>query len=162
MEINLVGLAAALATFFGVWLGHVSVRKIERETVNLWKPALIAFALGTGLEVAALLTPSLILSAMGSIVGVTLLWDALEFFRQQKRIKQGHASDFSNFMTAVIDEKAFKRVSGAIDRAHADKTIEVAAGGKYDRSEGWFIRPTVLVGTDPTSEFFTEEYFGPV
>lgn len=91
MEINLVGLAAALATFFGVWLGHVSVRKIERETVNLWKPALIAFALGTGLEVAALLTPSLILSAMGSIVGVTLLWDALEFFRQQKRIKQGHA-----------------------------------------------------------------------
>jgi hypothetical protein len=91
MEMNFIGFAAALATFFGVWLGHVSVRKIERETVNLWKPALIALALGTGLEIAALLTPSLILSAIGSIVGVTLLWDALEFFRQQKRIKYGHA-----------------------------------------------------------------------
>jgi 1-pyrroline-5-carboxylate dehydrogenase len=65
-------------------------------------------------------------------------------------------------MTAVIDEKAFKRVSGAIDRAHADKSIDVVAGGKYDGSQGWFIRPTVLVGTDPTSEFFTDEYFGPV
>jgi Domain of unknown function (DUF4491) len=91
MEMNFIGFAAAFATFLGVWLGHVSVRKIERETVNLWKPALIAIALGTGLEIAALLTSSLILSAIGSILGVTLLWDALEFFRQQKRIKRGHA-----------------------------------------------------------------------
>lgn len=92
------------------------------------------------------------------------IWNAIkdEFLAEVEGIKQGHASDFSNFMTAVIDEKAFNRVSGAIDRAHADKTITVAAGGKYDSSEGWFIRPTVLVGTDPTSEFFTEEYFGPL
>ena len=91
MEINFVGFAAACTTFFGVWLGHVSVRKIERETVNLWKPALIAIALGTGLEIAALLTSSLVFSSIGSILGVTLLWDALEFFRQQKRVKRGHA-----------------------------------------------------------------------
>jgi hypothetical protein len=91
MEINLVGIAAALATFFGVWLGHVSVRKIERGTVNLWKPALIAILLGTGLEIVALLTSSLVVSAISSILGVTLLWDAFEFFRQQKRIKRGHA-----------------------------------------------------------------------
>ena len=92
------------------------------------------------------------------------IWNAIkdEFLAEVEGIKQGHASDFSNFMTAVIDEKAFKRVSSAIDRAHADKTIEVAAGGKYDSSEGWFIRPTVLVGTNPTAEFFTDEYFGPV
>lgn len=92
------------------------------------------------------------------------IWNAIkdEFLAEVEGIKQGHASDFSNFMTAVIDEKAFNRVSGAIDRAHADKTIEVAAGGKYDSREGWFIRPTVLVGADPTSEFFTEEYFGPL
>ncbi len=91
MEMNFIGFAAALATFFGVWLGHVSVRKIERETVNLWKPALIAIGLGTGLEIAALITSSLTLSAMCGILGVTLLWDALEFYRQQKRIKHGHA-----------------------------------------------------------------------
>lgn len=92
------------------------------------------------------------------------IWNAIkdDFLAEVDGIKQGHASDFSNFMTAVIDEKAFNRVSGAIDRAHADSTIEVAAGGTYDKSEGWFIRPTVLVGTDPTKEFFTDEYFGPV
>ena len=92
------------------------------------------------------------------------IWNAIkdDFLAEVEGIKQGHASDFSNFMTAVIDEKAFKRVSGAIDRANADKSIEVAAGGTYDGSEGWFIRPTVLVGNDPTVEFFTDEYFGPV
>jgi 1-pyrroline-5-carboxylate dehydrogenase len=74
----------------------------------------------------------------------------------------GPVTDLSNFMGAVIDERAFDRVSGAIDRAHADPTITVAAGGTYDKSEGYFIRPTVLVGTDPTREFFTDEYFGPV
>lgn len=92
MEINLVGLAAALATFFGVWLGHVSVRKIEREVVRLWIPTLIAFTLGLGLWFASTLTSSLPLSAAGGILGVTLLWDALEIaVRQPKRIKHGHA-----------------------------------------------------------------------
>jgi 1-pyrroline-5-carboxylate dehydrogenase len=92
------------------------------------------------------------------------IWNEIkdDFLAEVEGIKQGHASDFSNFMTAVIDEKAFNRVSGAIDRAHADKSIDVVAGGKYDKSEGWFIRPTVLVGSDPTVEFFTDEYFGPV
>jgi 1-pyrroline-5-carboxylate dehydrogenase len=92
------------------------------------------------------------------------IWNVIkdDFQAEVEGIKQGHASDFSNFMTAVIDEKAFNRVSGAIDRAHADKSIDVVAGGTYDKSEGWFIRPTVLVGTDPTAEFFTDEYFGPV
>ncbi|CAB4330907.1 unannotated protein [freshwater metagenome] len=92
------------------------------------------------------------------------IWNAIkdDFQAEVEGIKQGHASDFSNFMTAVIDEKAFNRVSGAIDRAHAEKSIDVVAGGTYDKSEGWFIRPTVLVGSDPTVEFFTDEYFGPV
>jgi hypothetical protein len=91
VSINFIGFATAFATFFGIWLGHVFVRKIERETVYLWKPALIAIALGAGFEIAALLTSSLILSAMCGILGVTFLWDSLEFFRQQKRVKLGHA-----------------------------------------------------------------------
>ena len=91
VNINSVGLAAAFATFFGVWLGHVSVRKIEREAANLWMPALIALALGIGFEAASFLTSSLSLSAMYGILGVTLLWDSFEFYRQQKRIKHGHA-----------------------------------------------------------------------
>ena len=91
MNINLIGLAAAFATFFGVWLGHVSVRKIERETVNLWIPALSALTLGTGFEIASFLISSLPLSAICGILGVTLLWDSFEFYRQQKRIKHGLA-----------------------------------------------------------------------
>jgi len=91
MEINLVGIAAALATFFGVWMGHVAVRKIERETIRLWIPICAALLLGTAFSVFSFLTPSLILSAGSGILAVTFLWDALEFVRQQKRVKIGHA-----------------------------------------------------------------------
>jgi hypothetical protein len=91
MEINLIGLGSAAATFLGVWVGHVSVRKIEREVERLWIPSTIALLLGIGLEIASLSLPSLALSTICGIVGVTLLWDALEFYRQQKRIKKGHA-----------------------------------------------------------------------
>ncbi len=92
MHINLIGPAAALATFLGVWLGHVFVRKIERETVHLWKPTVIALLLGLTLGTASLLTSSLTLSAICGILAVTLLWDALEIsVRQPKRIQHGHA-----------------------------------------------------------------------
>ncbi len=91
MEINLVGIAAAFATFFGVWMGHVAVRKTERETIYLWFSICIALALGIGLGFFSFLTSSLILSAMSGILAVTFLWDALEFVRQQNRIKHGHA-----------------------------------------------------------------------
>ena len=92
MAINTVGLAAAAATFLGVWIGHVSVRKIEREVERIWIPAVIALALGIGLELASLWTESRALSAICGIVGVTLLWDSLELaFRQPKRVKEGYA-----------------------------------------------------------------------
>ena len=74
----------------------------------------------------------------------------------------GPVTDLSNFMGAVIDDRAFARLKAAIDRARATDSIEVLAGGTYDDSEGWFVRPTVLVGTDPTDEIFTTEYFGPI
>ena len=77
-------------------------------------------------------------------------------------LAMGPVTDFSNFMGAVIDERAFARVTSAIDRAQADPDVTVIAGGTYDDSEGFFIRPTVLECTDPTAEYFTDEYFGPV
>jgi hypothetical protein len=92
MELNWLGLASAAATFFGVWIGHVSVRKIEREVTRIWIPAMLALALGLGLELASLLSRNLILSAICGILGVTLLWDALELaVRQPNRVKHGHA-----------------------------------------------------------------------
>ena len=92
MDINFIGLGAAAATFLGVWLGHVSVRKIEREVERIWIPAAIAFALGMALELASLRTDNLIVAAICGILGVTLLWDSLELaVRQPRRVREGHA-----------------------------------------------------------------------
>lgn len=92
MELNWLGPAAAAATFFGVWLGHVSVRKIEREVERVWIPAALALLLGIGLLYASFLTSNLILSAVCGILAVTLLWDSLELaVRQPNRVKHGHA-----------------------------------------------------------------------
>jgi hypothetical protein len=78
MEMNWLGLASAVATFLGVWIGHVSVRKIERQVERIWIPATLALLFGLGLEIASFRTSSLILSTICGILGVTLLWDALE------------------------------------------------------------------------------------
>ena len=92
MEINWLGLASAAATFFGVWVGHVSVRKIEREVARMWIPSTLALLSGLGLLFASFLTPNLILSTICGILAVTLLWDALELaVRQPNRVKHGHA-----------------------------------------------------------------------
>jgi 1-pyrroline-5-carboxylate dehydrogenase len=74
----------------------------------------------------------------------------------------GPVTDFANFMGAVIDDRAFAKHVAAIDRAHATDSIDVLAGGTYDDSDGWFVRPTVLVGSDADDEIFTTEYFGPI
>ena len=92
MEINWLGLASAASTFFGVWIGHVSVRKIEREVEHIWIPTTLALLFGSGLLLASFLTLSLILSTICGILAVTLFWDALELVvRQPNRIKHGHA-----------------------------------------------------------------------
>ncbi|NDB17882.1 MAG: L-glutamate gamma-semialdehyde dehydrogenase [Actinobacteria bacterium] len=93
------------------------------------------------------------------------VWEKMdtEFLHLTSQLRFGDvASDLSLFMGAVIDDRSFARVTSAVDRAHADPTVTVAAGGSYDDSEGYFIAPTVLLGTDPSKEFFCDEYFGPV
>lgn len=91
MELNTIGLVAAVSTFLGVWFGHVAVRKIESISPAIWLPTLIFAATGITLEWLALSTFHLPLSTATGILGFTFLWDALEFTRQQNRIKKGHA-----------------------------------------------------------------------
>jgi 1-pyrroline-5-carboxylate dehydrogenase len=77
-------------------------------------------------------------------------------------LSQGDVTDLSNFMGAVIDERAFAKHKDAIDRAHASSGIDVIAGGTYDDSVGYFVRPTVLEIEDAGDESFRTEYFGPI
>jgi 1-pyrroline-5-carboxylate dehydrogenase len=77
-------------------------------------------------------------------------------------LPMGDVEDFRNFLAAVIDRKAYDKVTTAIERAHADPGLEVIAGGSADDSTGYFVRPTIVVGGDPGHEMFSTEYFGPL
>lgn len=78
-------------------------------------------------------------------------------------MRMGDPGDFRNFIGAVIDEKAFDKISGYIDALKKDrKNVQIIAGGKYDKSKGYFIEPTVAVTKDPKSVTMCEEIFGPV
>jgi 1-pyrroline-5-carboxylate dehydrogenase len=92
------------------------------------------------------------------------LWDDVKKYllADLASIKMGPTEDFSNFVNAVIDEKAFDSISGYIEKARANTMNEIIAGGKYDKSKGYFIEPTVIVTKDPASITMCEEIFGPV
>ena len=79
-----------------------------------------------------------------------------------KGIKMGPPEDFTNFFNAVIDETTFDKLAGFIDRAKNDKDAEVIIGGGYDKSEGYFIEPTVILASDPKYITMEEELFGPI
>ncbi len=91
MPLNSIGLVAAAATFFAVWFGHVAVRKIEFIAPDIRVPMFIFAAIGVLLELAALAINDMALSGAFGIIGMTALFDAIEFKRQVKRVKKGHA-----------------------------------------------------------------------
>ena len=78
------------------------------------------------------------------------------------KINMGDARDFTNFMTAVIDQRAFDKITGYIERVENRDCCQIIVGGGSDDSTGWFIEPTIIVTTNPTSETMVEEIFGPV
>ena len=79
-----------------------------------------------------------------------------------KSIKMGGPEDLSNFVTAVIHEGAFDKITGYIENAKSNPAVEIIAGGGYDKSKGYFIEPTVIVSTDAKYETMCTELFGPV
>ena len=85
-----------------------------------------------------------------------------DFLAEVEGITMGDVTDLSNFMGAVIDERAFAKHKRAITRAKRSKSLEIAAGGQLDNSVGYFVRPTVVVSSDPTDAMFSTEYFGPI
>jgi len=79
-----------------------------------------------------------------------------------KSFKMGAPSDFTNFVNAVIDRRAFDKIKGYIDYIKTQSDAEIVAGGNYDDSVGYFIEPTVVVTTNPKFRTMVEEIFGPV
>jgi 1-pyrroline-5-carboxylate dehydrogenase len=92
------------------------------------------------------------------------LWPALEqeLIAQTESLAMGDVADFGNFMGAVIDRRAFDRLAAVLERAKNDPELTILAGGTADDSEGFFIRPTILLSTNPRHEVFSTEYFGPI
>ncbi|MDQ1662439.1 MAG: 1-pyrroline-5-carboxylate dehydrogenase [Blastococcus sp.] len=92
------------------------------------------------------------------------LWARIrdDLVEQTEALTMGDVTDFSNFLGAVIDRKSFSKLSGVLDRATNDAALTVLAGGTADDSEGFFVRPTIIEGSDPGHDVFTTEYFGPV
>ena len=93
------------------------------------------------------------------------LWDGMrdDFLAQVESLTMGDvAADLSLFMGAVIDDRAFAKHSGALERARGRATVRILTGGGTDGAEGYFVQPTVLECTDPGDEVFITEYFGPI
>ncbi len=92
------------------------------------------------------------------------LWAKMKdrLIAETNSLTMGSPSDFKNFMSAVIDEKAFSRIKGFIDEAKSSPKADIIAGGQCDDKEGYFIRPTIIEAHDPYYRSMVEEIFGPV
>ena len=92
------------------------------------------------------------------------LWLAVkeQLITDVNSMKMGSPEDFSNFITAVIHEGSFNKLTSYIDQAKKDADAEIILGGNYDKSKGYFIEPTVIVTTNPKYTTMETELFGPV
>ena len=92
------------------------------------------------------------------------IWSAVKaiYVDQVNSFKMGSPADTSNFVNAVIDERAFDKIAGYIDYVKTQADAEIITGGNYDKSKGYFIEPTTVVTTNPKFRTMCEEIFGPV
>jgi 1-pyrroline-5-carboxylate dehydrogenase len=92
------------------------------------------------------------------------LWQRMgnDLLEATAALKYGDVADLSNYGGALIDGRAFAKNVAAIERAKSAAGVTIAVGGEYDDSDGYFVRPTVLLSDDPTDEAFNTEYFGPI
>ena len=92
------------------------------------------------------------------------LWSEVRKYLEDdlKSTSMGSPENLENFVTSVIDEKSFDKISTYIENAKSSEDAEVIIGGKYDKSKGYFIEPTVILAKDPNYVTMREEIFGPV
>ncbi len=103
-------------------------------------------------------------SACSRLYVAKSVWNEFKtkFVAELATLKVGPTEDFGNFINAVIDEKSFDKLAKYIDAAKADSSVEIIAGGTYNKADGYFITPTVIVAENPKYTTMCEELFGPV
>ncbi|WP_235750625.1 L-glutamate gamma-semialdehyde dehydrogenase [Nigerium massiliense] len=92
------------------------------------------------------------------------LWKKIrtDLIEQTEALSVGDVRDLSNFTSAVIDKRAFDKLSKVIDTVQQSAGTDVLAGGTYDGEQGWYVRPTIVQSDDPHNDIFVTEYFGPI
>ncbi len=92
------------------------------------------------------------------------LWPEIKKMLQEelKSFRMGPPEDFSNFFNAVIDQASFDKLTTYIDQVQKDRDADIIMGGHYDKSEGYYIEPTVVLSRNPKYVTMVEELFGPV
>jgi 1-pyrroline-5-carboxylate dehydrogenase len=92
------------------------------------------------------------------------VWDRMgdELIDATEGLQVGDVRDLSNFTSAVIDQRAFRKHVAAIEQARDSADAKIIAGGLTDDREGWYVRPTLIVSDNPRNDVFTTEYFGPI
>jgi 1-pyrroline-5-carboxylate dehydrogenase len=103
-------------------------------------------------------------SAVSRVYIPRSIWDDVRerVLAMIREIRMGDPRDFRNFMSAVIDEKAFRKIASYIDYARNSDDAEILAGGEYSDEKGWFVQPTLILSKDPKFRLMCEEIFGPV
>ncbi|SPN97155.1 probable delta-1-pyrroline-5-carboxylate dehydrogenase, mitochondrial precursor [Cephalotrichum gorgonifer] len=103
-------------------------------------------------------------SATSRVYVPSSLWPQFKewLVRETEALKMGAPEDHGNFTGPVIHEGSFKKLTGVIDAAKSDPELKLLAGGKYDGSKGYFIRPTIYQTTNPAHKLLSTELFGPV
>lgn len=123
MEINFLGLIAAFVSFISIWFGHVGVRKIEAISPKILPPIVVFIMLGFSLEFLSFNESSQQLRVIFGIIGITLLWDGFEIFRQERRVRKGHApANPKNPRHAAFlaEENSCATVEDLLDREPSD------------------------------------------
>ncbi len=92
------------------------------------------------------------------------VWDQIrdDLVARTEALAVGDVRDLTNFTSAVIDERAFRKLDAVLSRARNEPSWQVIAGGTSDDSVGWYVSPTIIVSDDPTADIFVTEYFGPI
>ena len=103
-------------------------------------------------------------SAVSRVYVPRTMWDDVRerVLGMMSELRIGDPRDFRNFVNAVIDEKAFRKIALYIDHAKESDDVEILAGGEYSDEKGWFVHPTLVVARNPKHRLMCEEIFGPV